>query len=456
MVPSALGLAEIVAVVGRARPPFGARSTQSTLKRAFVWIFLSPTMPSTPTASAISALSSVPATGIVSLQSIAHGRIQTPERKKAATGAPRRNAEGYDENHHRHHTHHRRPRVFVEAVAAPEAATPVALLQSLHISEPSFDSQSDDEECWQVLTAAKLNLKDDAERKQTQERQDTPETAVLSVSTLDPPSPSPNATHTTSLPYSPSLSKSLVRGLFEEPSPKSPKSHHKKLTVVPSSVLVARSLALDDDNENASQLTDCTWLIQARKSSGDATRRAHAYYQHAQALEQQRCTDGALDAYQTAHNLYAPNSLGRAKCLLAQGHLAGREDYLIEALDLRQRQLGTWHVDTLEALHELGLLYLQKGQYQSAHECLSQVLTLFSASFGPRHVRVSAVARELAACCFHRQQYAAALDHIDLALDIDRQSCDNMLVNELQDERELYQRARLGELRGDVGSTYSF
>lgn len=81
---------------------------------------------------------------------------------------------------------------------------------------------------------------------------------------------------------------------------------------------------------------------------------------------------------------------------------------LREALTLRLRTLPAGDPQTGEALHELGLLAVARGDYAAADSLLRLALGIRQHAFGPRHVELANSMSALAGALTYAGQYAAA------------------------------------------------
>ena len=75
---------------------------------------------------------------------------------------------------------------------------------------------------------------------------------------------------------------------------------------------------------------------------------------------------------------------------------SGAMQCLRDALAIRQKELGPWHIDTVDTLNHMANLYLLTGNPLQAAMISEQVFYLRDAIFGPLHPAVGVVAHEVA------------------------------------------------------------
>jgi hypothetical protein len=63
------------------------------------------------------------------------------------------------------------------------------------------------------------------------------------------------------------------------------------------------------------------------------------------------------------------------------------EDLLAEALKHRKLKLGEDHPDTLESLHDFGVMYLEQARYEDAEPLLLLAFQGRETKLGPQHPR---------------------------------------------------------------------
>jgi tetratricopeptide (TPR) repeat protein len=91
---------------------------------------------------------------------------------------------------------------------------------------------------------------------------------------------------------------------------------------------------------------------------------------------------------------------------------------LYEALELRKRELGPWHVDTVDTLQHLAQLCLVTGQAEMAARYYLEVVQLRKVIFGPRHAGTAVTAHGLANAYFQSHDLAAAEVWYEYALGV--------------------------------------
>jgi tetratricopeptide (TPR) repeat protein len=93
---------------------------------------------------------------------------------------------------------------------------------------------------------------------------------------------------------------------------------------------------------------------------------------------------------------------------------------LERALDLRRRELGDAHPDTLTSMHKLGLLDWYQGKYAPAEPLLTKVLEVRRRVLGEGHPDTASVMNDLALVDWYRGEYAPAEPLFLEALEIRR------------------------------------
>jgi tetratricopeptide (TPR) repeat protein len=82
--------------------------------------------------------------------------------------------------------------------------------------------------------------------------------------------------------------------------------------------------------------------------------------------------------------------------LMVRGHYNEAEPFLWQALSLRERQLGSEHLDTATSLRHLGLLYRLTAKYTEAEALLQRVLSIREKQLGPEHLDTATSLHDLA------------------------------------------------------------
>jgi uncharacterized protein YjbI with pentapeptide repeats/DNA-binding NarL/FixJ family response regulator len=90
-----------------------------------------------------------------------------------------------------------------------------------------------------------------------------------------------------------------------------------------------------------------------------------------------------------------------AKLYASQGRYSEAEPLLLQALQIRQQQLGPEHPDTAMSLNNLAGLYRSQGRYSEAESLYEQALALYRQILGENHPSVVQVFNKLAG--LHRQ-----------------------------------------------------
>jgi len=79
-----------------------------------------------------------------------------------------------------------------------------------------------------------------------------------------------------------------------------------------------------------------------------------------------------------------------------QGRLDEAQQYLEEALSIRQRALGDDHHLTAQSLAQLGIILKDQGDTARARTCYERALAIFEAQFGPEYAELEEVRERLA------------------------------------------------------------
>jgi tetratricopeptide (TPR) repeat protein len=124
----------------------------------------------------------------------------------------------------------------------------------------------------------------------------------------------------------------------------------------------------------------------------------------------------ALDAAAVAYGRARQQGLDT---MIHRQHGVGRFfQCLYEALELRKRELGAWHVDTVDTLQHLAQLCLVTGQAEQAARYYLEVVQLRKVIFGPRHAGTAVTAHGLANAYFQSHDLAAAEIWYEYALGV--------------------------------------
>lgn len=91
--------------------------------------------------------------------------------------------------------------------------------------------------------------------------------------------------------------------------------------------------------------------------------------------------------------------------------------HMKRTLDLRQRELGEDHADTLTALSDLGRLYMAMGEYSDAEPCLQETLERRTVVLGPDHPDTLMSLDNVGLLFKRRGKYPEARTYFDRALE---------------------------------------
>lgn len=100
------------------------------------------------------------------------------------------------------------------------------------------------------------------------------------------------------------------------------------------------------------------------------------------------------------------------------------EALLQRALDIRERILGSDHLEVALSLSHLGFLYRSQGKYAQAESLYQRALSIGEQSLGPNHLQVALPLNSLAVLYRDRGQYAEAKRLYQRALQINEQRLD--------------------------------
>jgi tetratricopeptide (TPR) repeat protein len=124
----------------------------------------------------------------------------------------------------------------------------------------------------------------------------------------------------------------------------------------------------------------------------------------------------ALDAVAVAYSRARQQGMDS---MIHRQHGVGRFfQCLYEALELRKRELGPWHVDTVDTLQHFAQLCLVTGQAEQAARYYVEVVQLRRVIFGPRHAGTAVTAHGLANAYFQSHDLAAAEVWYEYALSV--------------------------------------
>ena len=92
-------------------------------------------------------------------------------------------------------------------------------------------------------------------------------------------------------------------------------------------------------------------------------------------------------------------TLGRA--YLALGEYPAAQEQLQRSLDLRKEKLGATHLDTLKAMHSLGVVYLERHKNDEAKLLLQEALAGFSSKLGGSQIEAFITMQDFARAYHH-------------------------------------------------------
>ena len=102
----------------------------------------------------------------------------------------------------------------------------------------------------------------------------------------------------------------------------------------------------------------------------------------------------------------------------SQKQLQQAQQSLNEAFAIRSRQLGVWHVDTVETYNKLAAVYLHLGELVSACQAYHQVFLVRRAIFGMYHPAVAVSAHAVANVYFKLKKVTESSQWYDVASSI--------------------------------------
>ena len=114
--------------------------------------------------------------------------------------------------------------------------------------------------------------------------------------------------------------------------------------------------------------------------------------------------------------------IGMAAERSLKGDLKKAEQYLQQALRIREADVGPNHLDTSEVLNNLGVVQLQRKRYAEAESSLKRALVIIETYAGTQHPDVAVVLKNLGNLYYQRQQYDVAESVLTRALNIRRKT----------------------------------
>lgn len=123
--------------------------------------------------------------------------------------------------------------------------------------------------------------------------------------------------------------------------------------------------------------------------------------------------------------VYSEQSLAMARALSCVGMAASKiPDHrkfalisLNEALHIRYKQLGPYHVDTIDTLNNMAGCFVHMRSWEEAKEAYEEVLYLRACIFGKRHASVAVTARMLASVHTKLGEWANATAKYEFAIE---------------------------------------